>query len=74
MNKIRKQTSLKQKAYLVFFYLPLLTWFSLIATSSPSFAAMDSSTKQIEGVICFPDHVKGSNLLLTHEEKKGERG
>ena len=51
MNKIRNQKSLKQKAYLVFFYLPLLTLFSLILTSSLSFAAMDSATKQIEGVI-----------------------
>lgn len=63
MNKIRKQKFLKQKAYLVFFYLPLLTWFSLILTSSLSFAAMDSSTKQIEGVICFPDYERKECLI-----------
>ena len=63
MNKIRKEKSLKQKAYLVFFYLPLLTLFSLILTSSLSFAAMDSSTKQIEGVICFPDYERKECLI-----------
>ncbi len=63
MNKIRKQISLKQKTYLVFFYLPLLTLFSLILTSPLSFAAMDSSTKQTEGVICFPDYERNECLI-----------